>query len=102
MNLAVLFLVLFVAFMIYNENDQYAKKVAFNLRELKFVKGLLFAIRLAYPKTSFGVRLSRNECVTKEPQKTSAGRLILDIFLSERCIVNITPMSSSTHSIMGV
>ena len=25
--------------MIYNENDQYAKKVSFNLRELKFVKG---------------------------------------------------------------
>ena len=39
MNLAVLFLVLFVSFMIYNENDQYAKKVSVNLRKLKFVKG---------------------------------------------------------------
>ena len=33
---------------------------------------------LASPQTSFGVRLSRirNECVTNEPQRTSAGRLI--------------------------
>ena len=34
---------------------------------------------LASPQTSFGVRLSRihrNECVTNEPQRTSAGRLL--------------------------
>ena len=30
---------------------------------------------LASPQTSFGVRLGRNECVTNEPQRTSAGRL---------------------------
>ena len=28
---------------------------------------------LASPQTSFGVRLSRIECVTNEPQRTSAG-----------------------------
>ena len=34
---------------------------------------------LASPQTTFGVRLSRihrNECVTNEPQRTSAGRLL--------------------------
>ena len=31
--------------------------------------------QLASPQMPFGVRLSRNECVTKEPQRTSAGRL---------------------------
>ena len=32
---------------------------------------------IASPQTSFGVRLSRrNECVTNEPQRTSAGRLV--------------------------
>ena len=34
---------------------------------------------VASPQTSFGVRLSRiqkNECVTNEPQRTSAGRLV--------------------------
>ena len=31
---------------------------------------------LASPQTSFGVRLSRIQCVTNEPQRTSAGRLV--------------------------
>ena len=31
---------------------------------------------LAFPQRSFGVRLSRIECVTNEPQRTSAGRLV--------------------------
>ena len=37
------------------------------------------SLYLASPQTSFGVRLSgiqRNECVTNEPQRTSAGRLL--------------------------
>ena len=44
--------------------------------------------QLASPQTSFGIRLSRihfslwgrNECVTNEPQRTSAGRLIFSVF----------------------
>ena len=40
------------------------------------------AVAIASPQTSFGVRLSRiqrNECVTNEPQRTSAGRLQLPL-----------------------
>ena len=33
---------------------------------------------LASPQTSFGVRVSRIECVPNEPQRTSAGRLERD------------------------
>ena len=60
-----------------------------------FIKPLPF--RLASPQTSLGVRLSRihfsptdrgpwgrNECVTNEPQRTSAGRLPLLVPCSDR------------------
>ena len=40
------------------------------------VKIIKQGAELASPQTSFGVRLSRiHECVTNEPQRTSAGRL---------------------------
>ena len=40
-------------------------------------EGVKVSQGLASPQTSFGVRLSRiHECVTNEPQRTSAGRLV--------------------------
>ena len=44
-----------------------------------------FWLALASPQTSFGVRSrGRNECVTNEPQRTSAGRLDWLLLLMER------------------
>ena len=44
-----------------------------------------FRLALASPQTSFGVRSrGRNECVTNEPQRTSAGRLDWLLLLMER------------------
>ena len=67
--------------MIYNENDQYAKKVSFNLREFKFVKGrfLHFAETTFCDYTSlpsdalWGSFVETDECVTNEPQRTCCG-----------------------------
>ena len=44
---------------------------------MDWVRSNYNAFRVASPQTSVGVRLSRgeNECVTTEPQRTSAGRL---------------------------
>ena len=51
------------------------------------IKSIISCCWLASPQTSFGVRLSRihfsptrNECVTNEPQRTSAGRLVAGIY----------------------
>ena len=61
---------------------------------LIFYKNRLKGLRLASSQTSFGVRLSRihHECVTNEPQRTSAGRLALD---------SIVPFFSSDNVFRG-
>ena len=53
---------------------------------------------LASPQTSVGVRLSRihlDECVTNEPQRTSAGRLLACVADLNRSLVLSVAKASS-------
>ena len=90
--------------------EKFMSKLCRDVRELYknvcCARRVASRIKLASPQTSFGVRLSRihfssrpwgrNECVTNEPQRTSAGRLELNLLLSIFWTLSL-PSSSSWH-----